>query len=120
LGESTAAVLFGGGTAGVLSWLATYPQDVIKTRLQADSFGASRMYKGPLHCLELGLKEEGSRFLFRGIGTTVIRAFPTNAATFFVFTFVKKIFGNRTDVMDPDTIEDLQIKLNNRAQQMSL
>ena len=70
--------------------------------------------------MQLGLKEEGSRFLFRGIGTTVIRAFPTNAATFFVFTFVKKIFGIRTDVMDPDTIEDLQIKLNNRAQQMSL
>ena len=55
LGESTSAVLFGGGMAGVLSWVATYPQDVIKSRLQADAFGASQMYRGPLHCLKVGL-----------------------------------------------------------------
>ena len=54
LGESTGAVLFGGGMAGVLSWVATYPQDVIKSRLQADAFGASQMYRGPLHCLKVG------------------------------------------------------------------
>jgi solute carrier family 25 carnitine/acylcarnitine transporter 20/29 len=43
----------GGGVAGVVSWVVTYPQDVIKSRLQADSFGSDRKYQGPLHCLQV-------------------------------------------------------------------
>ena len=53
IGDSTGAVLFGGGMAGVLSWVFTYPQDVIKSRLQADSFGATQQYTGPMHCLKV-------------------------------------------------------------------
>jgi len=119
LGESTSAVLFGGGMAGVLSWIATYPQDVIKSRLQADAFGASQMYRGPLHCLKLSLKEEGYSFLFRGIGSTVIRAFPMNAVTFGVFTFVMKKWGYKPEDMDHDTIENLQRKLTSGVCEVS-
>jgi len=119
LGESTSAVLFGGGMAGVLSWVTTYPQDVIKSRLQADAFGASRMYRGPLHCLQLSLKEEGTSFLFRGIGSTVIRAFPMNAVTFGVFTFVMKKWGYKPEDMDHDTIENLQRKFNSGVCEVS-
>jgi len=119
LGESTSAVLFGGGMAGVLSWVTTYPQDVIKSRLQADAFGASQMYRGPLHCLKLSLKEEGHSFLFRGIGSTVIRAFPMNAVTFGVFTLVMKKWGYKPEDMEHDTIENLQRKLNSGVCEVS-
>jgi len=119
LGESTSAVLFGGGMAGVLSWVTTYPQDVIKSRLQADAFGASQMYRGPLHCLKLSLKEEGHSFLFRGIGSTVIRAFPMNAVTFGVFTLVMKKWGYKPEEMEHDTIENLQRKLNSGVCEVS-
>ena len=34
MGDSDLAVLSAGGMAGVFSWIFTYPQDVIKSRLQ--------------------------------------------------------------------------------------
>ena len=117
--------------AGVLSWVFTYPQDVIKSRLQADNFGGSQKYRGPLHCLQacgiarqhpvklfslqLSLKEEGHGFLLRGIGSTVIRAFPMNAVTFGVFTFIMKKWGYKPEDMEHDTLESLQRKLANGA-----
>ena len=61
--------------------------------------------------MQLSLKEEGYSFLFRGIGSTVIRAFPMNAVTFGVFTFVMKKWGYKPEDMDHDTIENLQRKL---------
>jgi len=118
-GESTPAVLFGGGMAGVLSWVFTYPQDVIKSRLQADNFGGSQKYRGPLHCLQLSLKEEGHGFLLRGIGSTVIRAFPMNAVTFGVFTFIMNKWGYKPEDMEHDTLESLQRKLANGACEVS-
>jgi len=33
----TASILFAGGTAGCISWVASYPIDVVKSRLQADN-----------------------------------------------------------------------------------
>ena len=61
--------------------------------------------------MQLSLKEEGHSFLFRGIGSTVIRAFPMNAVTFGVFTFIMKKWGYKPEDMDHDTIENLQRKL---------
>ena len=52
-GDSNLVVILGGGVAGVVSWIVTYPQDVVKSRLQADSFGADRKYRGPLHCIQV-------------------------------------------------------------------
>ena len=60
--------------------------------------------------MQLSLKEEGCGFLFRGIGSTVIRAFPMNAVTFGVFTFVMKKWGYKPEHMEHDTIENLQRK----------
>ena len=62
--------------------------------------------------MQLSLKEEGHSFLFRGIGSTVIRAFPMNAVTFGVFTLVMKKWGYKPEEMEHDTIENLQRKLN--------
>ena len=72
-------VLFAaGGVAGVLSWAVTYPQDVIKSRMQAD---AANKYRGVTHCLKASLAAEGGRVLWRGLGSALIRAFPLNAVT---------------------------------------
>jgi len=90
-GESTATILGAGGIAGVLSWVLTYPQDVLKTRLQADGFGARQTYSSSSNCMKLSLEKEGSKFLTRGLSSTVIRAFPVNAATFFVYSAIMKV-----------------------------
>lgn len=111
LGDSTAMILIGGGLAGVFSWIFTYPQDVIKSRLQADSFGANQIYRGPRHCLQVSLNSEGTSVLFRGIGSTVIRAFPMNAVTFGVYSFIMKKWGYQVEDMEYDTLENLQRNL---------
>lgn len=79
-----------GGIAGILSWLPTYPMDVIKTRLQADGYGKNQVYKGTLHCLKLTISgDPGPRILYRGFGSCVYRAFVVNSAVLFVYTQVR-------------------------------
>jgi len=118
MGESTAAVLMAGGLAGVLSWVFTYPQDVIKSRLQADGFGSSQLYKGPINCLKISLASEGSSFLLRGIGSTVIRAFPMNAVTFAVYSYIMKRWGYKD--REEDTMENLQKRLESQMEDFTL
>lgn len=83
---SSANIVYGlcaGGLAGVFSWLATYPLDVIKTCIQADDTKHPK-YNGYMDCIRKGYHSNGLRFFFRGLPSTMIRTFPMNAACFFV------------------------------------
>ncbi|KAI1705486.1 mitochondrial carrier protein domain-containing protein [Ditylenchus destructor] len=71
-------LLLAGGLAGTFSWLFNYPVDVVKTRFQADD-----SYKNYMEVINKMYAERGMRTFFVGLGSTLIRAFPTNAATFF-------------------------------------
>lgn len=66
--------------AGVFGWLSTYPIDVIKTRIQAQDM-KNQEYRNTWHCFKTVYRGEGMRVMFAGVGATIIRAFPTNAAT---------------------------------------
>ena len=77
-------ILFG-GTAGILSWTFTYPQDTIKTRLQADGMGRY-LYRGSWHCARVIYRDSGLRGFFKGFSAALIRAFPTNGVTFATVT----------------------------------
>ena len=79
---STWSLLLSGGLAGAISWLAIYPLDVIKSRVQAD-----QKYPNMRVCLRDMIKNEGFSVLMRGMSPTMLRAFPTNAATFAVVTW---------------------------------
>jgi len=91
-------LLMAGGMAGTLSWLFNYPVDVIKTRYQADD-----NYKNYGEVVSKMYAERGARTFFVGLGSTLIRAFPTNAATFFTvewtyrllvdFNLIEKMFA---------------------------
>jgi len=107
-GDSVPVILTAGGLAGIFSWIFTYPQDVIKSRLQADGFGRNQQYKSAIHCLQVSLQTEGPRCLLRGIGSTVIRAFPMNAVTFGVYSYIMKRWGYKEEEADLDTIENLR------------
>lgn len=73
-----------GGTAGCVCWISSYPADVIKSRVQIDGFSGTPKYKGSMDCIRQAMANEGYRWMFRGLGPTLFRAFPTNAATFSV------------------------------------
>lgn len=67
-----------GGLAGVAFWSGVLPFDVAKTRIQTSrNLSTSR---NPLHHLQLIYKQAGIRGLYAGIGPTLTRAFPANAA----------------------------------------
>jgi len=86
----TLDLLLAGGIAGQLAWVTCYPQDIIKSRIQADT-----RYKSMIHCTQV-LWLEGNRnwrVFFRGFGTTMVRAFPANAATFFAYEKVMECMG---------------------------
>lgn len=82
-----------GGLSGTMSWVVTYPLDVVKSRLQANGMEGRDKYHGIYHCFKTSIQSEGLLVMFRGLMSTVVRAFPTNAATFTVVSWVMKL-GN--------------------------
>lgn len=101
--EDNVPVLFvAGGIAGMLSWAVTYPQDVIKSRMQADANGK---YKGAVHCLKASLAAEGGIVLWRGLGSALIRAFPVNAVTFGVYRMLSNHFRESDSGIDMDAVK---------------
>jgi solute carrier family 25 carnitine/acylcarnitine transporter 20/29 len=73
-----------GGITGVVVWLATFPIDVIKTRIQADSF-MNPTYKGMMDCARTTLKGEGFKGFYKGFSPCLLRAIPANGATFLAY-----------------------------------
>lgn len=105
-------VVLAGGSAGIMAWCSTYAAgktyypppclarrgliayhfyfaDVLKTRMQSEP---SR-YRGVIDCARQCYKEEGWRIFFRGLNATIVRAFPSNAATFVAYTWTMKMLA---------------------------
>lgn len=78
-------LLLAGGCAGSLSWITTYPVDVVKSRFQADLNGK---YTGLFDCARQAYSSKGMPVFFRGLSTALVRAFPVNAATLATFTLI--------------------------------
>ncbi|ORX69420.1 mitochondrial carrier [Linderina pennispora] len=77
-----------GGFAGIAAWLAAYPQDIIKSRMQMDYKHKST--SAAVSALRNEIKGGNWRILFRGFGPTILRAFPANAATFVAYEWTIK------------------------------
>ena len=73
-----------GGLAGEALWLASYPFDVVKSKMQTDGFGAGQRYKTMRDCFAQTWRAEGARGFWKGIGPTLLRAMPVSAGTFAV------------------------------------
>ena len=73
-----------GGLAGEILWLASYPFDVVKSKMQTDGFGSQMRYSGMRDCFRQTWKAEGLRGFWKGIGPTMVRALPVSAGTFAV------------------------------------
>ena len=73
-----------GGLAGLGSWLAVLPFDVVKSRMQADDF-AKPKYHGMFDCMHKSYKADGVSVFTRGALAMSLRAFPVNGVTFIVY-----------------------------------
>ena len=78
--------LTAGGLAGMAYWGVPYPLDTIKSTLQTMPKGTST-----LTVAKKLLTERGIRGLYRGCGVTLLRAFPGNAVTFWMYERVMSI-----------------------------
>ena len=69
-----------GGLAGILSWIYSYPVDVIKTKY--------KLYDKSLYSI---LKNQTKKKLLSGINIMLVRAFFVNAGIFYIFERIKKL-----------------------------
>lgn len=79
--------LLAGGLGGTAFWLACYPADVVKSKIQIDSYAAPR-YRGMLDCARKVVAAEGAAGLYRGFGPALARSFPANAVCFAAYEAV--------------------------------
>ncbi|ORY29103.1 putative mitochondrial ornithine transporter 1 [Naematelia encephala] len=87
------ALLSSGAIGGVCYWLACYPLDVVKSRIQLAPRPATRggWFEGGYVGRELRaiIREGGVSALFTGIGPSLLRAVPAAAATFVAFELTR-------------------------------
>jgi len=81
----TGSELIAGGIAGVLSWGSAVPLDVVKTQIQADAGSRKPKYDGVVDCVRRLYAEQGAVAFSRGALPVIVRSFPVNAVTFFVY-----------------------------------
>ena len=81
------ASAFAGGCAGSITWGMVYPIDVIKTRIQTAPLATPMSELGMLNVGRQIVAQHGWRYLWRGLGITLVRAFPVNGTIFPVYEF---------------------------------
>ncbi|KAG7517707.1 solute carrier family 25 member 43 [Solea senegalensis] len=83
--------IFAGGLAGVVAALATYPLEVVETRLIAQNC-RQPTYMGVVHTLSKIYRSEGLLALYRGFSLTVLGAFPFSIGCYAVYMNLDKIW----------------------------
>ncbi|GIZ01145.1 mitochondrial ornithine transporter 1 [Caerostris extrusa] len=69
--------IIAGGIGGVSFWVAIFPADVIKSRLQI-----SKTNDSTIEVTKQLIRKDGFRALYKGLGPTVLRTFPASGALF--------------------------------------
>jgi len=90
------ALLASGSCGGICYWLACYPLDVVKSRVQQ----ADHPPKGLDYItqeMRTVLKESGYRGLFRGLTPSLIRSIPAAGATFAAFEVTREFLLKETE-----------------------
>lgn len=84
-----------GGLGGVAFWLTVLPLDVAKTLIQTDP--DKNCPRNPFRVLHSVYRRAGLKGCYTGLGPTISRAFPANAATIVAWELALKMLGIKRD-----------------------
>ncbi|KAK2184765.1 hypothetical protein NP493_253g00002 [Ridgeia piscesae] len=79
-----------GGLGGVSLWLAIFPTDVIKSRVQVQ-VNSNKPRLSFIPMVLAIMREEGVRALYKGLGPTILRTFPATGGLFLAYETTKKV-----------------------------
>lgn len=96
----TLGTLLAGGLGGTVSWLSTYPIDIIKTKMQGQPLGRTLFYPSIAVTFSHIVRTEGYAGFTRGLSACVTRGFPVNATTFYVYEACLRICSRIDDLFD--------------------
>ncbi|KAH8807877.1 carrier protein YMC1 [Xylogone sp. PMI_703] len=82
-----------GGLVGEMLWVASYPIDVIKTKMQTDGFGKNQRCCNILDVIRHVKEVDGMYGFYRGLSPTLLRALPVAAGTFAVVEGVRRMIS---------------------------
>ncbi|KAI8925795.1 mitochondrial carrier domain-containing protein [Entophlyctis helioformis] len=88
-------------TAKLIAALATYPHEVIRTRLRQTPVDGVRKYTGLLQSAKLIYKEEGMAALYGGMTAHLMRVVPNAAILFFCYEMVVSLASS---AVSPQTV----------------
>jgi len=75
-------IMFSGGIAGIAYVLVAHPLETAAVLMQLDNISQPK-YKGMVDCLRQVVAERGFVGLYKGVGPTLVRAFPSYGAAFY-------------------------------------
>lgn len=85
-----------GSASGVLSWIPALPLDVLKTKIQLDSFSGP-IYKNIRHVVKLTYRQQGLAGFFSGLSPILARTLITSAVCMGTFEVTMNFLtGQRT------------------------
>ncbi|WZY90339.1 hypothetical protein YC2023_047074 [Brassica napus] len=84
-----------GGLGGIACWSAVLPFDVAKTVIQTSPDNATET--NPFKVLRSIHKRAGVKGCYAGLGPTIVRAFPANAAAIVAWELSMKLLGIKRD-----------------------
>ncbi|EEF50836.1 Mitochondrial carnitine/acylcarnitine carrier protein, putative [Ricinus communis] len=87
--------IMSGGLGGVAFWSAVLPLDVAKTVIQTAP--DKSFTRNPFRVLNSIYRRAGLRGCYAGLGPTIVRAFPANAAAIVTWELAMKVLGIRHD-----------------------
>ncbi|KAJ2349392.1 mitochondrial ornithine carrier protein, partial [Coemansia sp. RSA 2618] len=91
-----ASIILAGGCAGIGYNITSYPIDVVKSFIQTDDVRAAspqagKQRTGIVSTIKTVYSRGGIPAFYRGLGITLVRAFPANAAMFMTYEYLTRM-----------------------------
>lgn len=92
---SSADVSFAGAVSKLLASIATYPAQVLRSRLQQRSEGRAIVYNSSWQTLTVTWQREGLQGFYRGLVPSLMRTIPQSAVTLTMYEWLVKVLDKK-------------------------